>query len=96
MAWATLTLGDMGWGNHMSDWGAGWWILMTFLMVVFWGLVIVGIVWLVRSLVGDHRGGATAIEVLDHRLASGEISVAEYRQRRAGLSGGSPPENPGR
>ncbi len=85
----TLLLGDMGWGNHMDNWGAGWWILMAFLMVVFWGLVIVGIVWLVRSLGWGHHQerGASAIELLDHRLASGEISPEEYRQRRETLSG---------
>jgi putative membrane protein len=95
MALVTLTLGDMGgWGSHMSDWGAGWWILMTFLMVIFWGLVILGIVWLVRSLAGDHHGRSSPIEVLDHRLAIGEISAEEYRTRRAVLGGGSEPENP--
>jgi putative membrane protein len=87
-----LPLGDMGWGHHMGDWGAGWWILMAFLMVVFWGLVVVGAVWLVRSLVsGQHgAGGDTALEILDRRLAAGEISPEEYRERRATLSGDSP------
>jgi putative membrane protein len=86
---ATLPLAHMGFGEHMGDWGAGWWILMAFLMVAFWGLVIVGIVWLVRSLgwgQHDHRG-ASAIELLDRRLASGEISPDEYRERRAVLRG---------
>ena len=91
MTTTTLLLGDMGWGNHMDNWGAGWWILMAFLMVVFWGLVILGIVWAVRSLGwGNHQGrGASAIEMLDHRLASGEISPEEYRQRRETLGGES-------
>ncbi len=90
MTAAILVLGDMGWGNHMDNWGAGWWILMTVLMVAFWGLVIFGVVWLVRSLAGGHPGdlGRSATEVLDHRLASGEISPEEYRQRRDTLSGG--------
>lgn len=85
----SLPLANMGWGNHMSDWGAGWWILMAFLMVAFWGLVIVGIVWLVRSLTATSHGhgASTAIEVLEHRLANGEISPEEYRGRRDTLSG---------
>lgn len=89
MATAIFVLGDMGWGNHMDNWGAGWWILMTVLMVAFWGLVIFGVVWLVRSLVGGNPSGhgRNAIELLDHRLASGEISPEEYRQRRAVLTG---------
>lgn len=89
MTAAILILGHMGWGDHMDNWGAGWWILMTVLMVAFWGLVIFGIVWSVRSLGGGHYSahGRSAIEVLDHRLASGEISADEYRQRRAVLTG---------
>jgi putative membrane protein len=88
---AALLFADMGWGNHMGDWGAGWWILMAVLMVAFWALVIVGAVWLVRSLWSPAgRPPKSAIEVLDHRLASGEISPEEYRQRRELLDGGKP------
>jgi hypothetical protein len=35
-----LLIADSGFDNHMGDWGAGWWILMAFMMVAFWGLVI--------------------------------------------------------
>ncbi len=93
---AMLLFGDMGWGHHMGDWGAGWWILMAFLMVVFWGLVIVGVVWLVRSLMGgQHRTSrGSALEVLDHRLAAGEIGPEEYRERRATLRGDEPGNGP--
>lgn len=87
---AILVLGDMGWGSHMDDWGAGWWILMALLMVVFWGLVIVGVVLLARSLTDGDQRARSAIEVLDHRLASGEISPEEYRRRRETLGGGKP------
>ena len=89
MTAATLLLADFEFGGHMGDWGGGWWVLMAFLMVAFWGLVIVGIVWLVRSLGwGQHdQRGTSAIELLDRRLASGEISPEEYRERRAVLRG---------
>lgn len=88
MGASTLLLGDMGWGNHMGDWGAGWWILMVLLMVLFWGLVVVGIVWLVRSLTPGHLGSRTTpLELLERRLASGEISPEEFRERRATLTG---------
>lgn len=84
---AAFTLADMGWGDHMGDWGAGWWILMTVGMVAFWGLVIFGVVWLVRSLgPGQHpHGGPGAHEILDQRFARGEISPDEYRERREHL-----------
>jgi putative membrane protein len=86
-ALATIWLADMGWDNHMGDWGSGWWILMAFLMVVFWVLVIAGVVWLVRSLAETARGPRRSdpLEILDHRLASGEITPEEYRERRATL-----------
>ena len=76
-------------GNHMGDWGTGWWILMAFMMVAFWGLVIVDIVWLIRALTIERHGhgGANPIELPDRRLASGEISPEEYRERRAVLRG---------
>jgi putative membrane protein len=76
--------------NHMGDWGAGWWILMALMMVVFWGFVIVGVVWLIRALMSDRHvhGGRSPTEVLDHRLASGEITPEEYRQRRGVIHGG--------
>jgi putative membrane protein len=87
MSALTIVLADT---DHMGDWGAGWWIAMALMMVVFWGLVIVGLVWLVRSLVpGRHSiHDRDPREVLDHRLAIGEISVEEYRERRDLLSKG--------
>jgi putative membrane protein len=90
MIGAATLLADSGFGDHMDNWGAGWWILMMVMMVVFWTLVIIGVVWLVRSVgSGQHRHhpGASAIEVLDARLAHGEISPDEYRERRAVLEG---------
>ena len=76
--------------GHMGDWGAGWWILMMLGMVAFWGLVIVGIVWLVRELAGRHERAATTVgplELLDRRLAEGQISPDEYEERRRILTG---------
>lgn len=60
---------------------------MAFLMVVFWGLVVVGAVWLVRSLAGTARGPRRSdpVEILDLRLASDEITAEDYRERRATL-----------
>lgn len=58
-------------------------------MVAFWGLLIFGIVSLVQSLSGGHPGGRgrSADELLDHRLASGEITPEEYGRRRETLGG---------
>lgn len=86
----------MGWYGH--DWGFGGWIGMGLGMVVFWGLVIFGIVALVRW-VGSDRSRAhdmpdrpattdrTALQILDERFARGDLTVEEYQQHRTVLTG---------
>ncbi len=93
MIGALSLLADSDFNSHMGNWGAGWWILMAAMMVVFWGLVILGVVWLIRSFAPGHHHshaahGGSALEVLDRRLAQGEISPEEYRERREVLRGG--------
>lgn len=74
--------------------GAGWW----FLFPLFWILVIVAIVFLLRRGrwsgsrhwgPGGHARRETAAELLERRFAAGEISSEEYRERRSVLD---PPE----
>lgn len=79
-----------------NGWGAGAWLVMALMMVVFWGFLIVGVVALVRY-VGGPRGGAhpgqpgpglgpdRAQSVLAERFARGEIDEDEYRRRLAVL-----------
>ena len=80
--------------GHMS-WNGGWWILMAIGMILFWGLVILGIVWVVRELRSradhpHHSGRADdPMAILDRRLAEGVISAEEYRQRKSILAGES-------
>ncbi len=73
-----------------TDWhddGPGWWIFFP----LFW-IVVIGTVILVIRNTGrwGPRGGAvqreSAVEVLDRRFAEGELSLEEYRERRAILS----------
>jgi putative membrane protein len=96
-AFVQLPLAD-GFDMH-GDFGAGWWIVMMLGMLLFWGLVIAAIVWVVRELSQSrsvHAGIDSPLALLDRRFASGEISAEEYRERRAVLSGESePPTNPG-
>ena len=92
---AFLFLADVDFDGHM-DWDGSWWIVMALGMVIFWGLVIAGIVWLVRELAGPRhhvgeRGESDPVALLDRRLADGSITPDEYRERRAILTGGSPP-----
>jgi len=85
----------MMWGY---DWGWGAWLAMSVMMVLFWGLVIAGIVVLVRYLTGARQGGPPAAhsdrgrpsaeELLDERFARGEIDQDEYTRRRELLRAG--------
>jgi putative membrane protein len=68
-------------GNGMSGWG--YW-LMAAAMVVFWMLVVLGVVGLVRYLARVDRSVVTrpiAEQVLAERFARGDIEEPEYRQR---------------
>ena len=77
------------WGMH-GDYGAGWMIVMMIGMVIFWGAIVLAVVWLIRG--GAERATqtqeATPLEILDRRFAEGQMSVEEYRERRAELAGG--------
>lgn len=78
-------------GNHMNGWGYG---LMAFSSVLFWALVIGGIVALVRhqgrtAQTDARRSVPTAEQVLADRFARGEIDAEEYRQRLETLRAGA-------
>jgi putative membrane protein len=73
-------------GYSMHD-GAGWWMGgMAIWMVLFWVLVVAGIVWVVR-LSATPRAADDALGVLDRRFAEGALSFDEYRERKATLKG---------
>lgn len=64
----------------MGFWG---WTMMA----GFWGLVIVLIIWAVRSATTaktqSQADGGNALQTLDERLARGDIDPDEYKERRA-------------
>lgn len=66
-----------------GDWNWGAWVAMSMMMVVFWGLVIVAIVAVARTL--TSRSVPTPQEILDERFARGELSVEEYEERSRAL-----------
>jgi putative membrane protein len=70
------------WSQHGDGWAFA---LMSISMLLFWGLVILGIAAVVRHLAVARR--QTADEVLAERLARGEIDEPEYRSRKAALRG---------
>jgi len=77
------------WDMH-GDIGTGGWIVMAVVMVLFWGAIILGIVWLVRGS-DAWRGGRRdkPLDLLERRFAEGTISVEEYHERRDVLEAGT-------
>ena len=79
-----------GWGyNHMSG---GVWALMIFLMIIFWVVVVIGVVAFIRRSPSTPTTSASSSpssdmpeQVLRARFASGEIDDAELRTRMAAL-----------
>jgi putative membrane protein len=83
----------MMWDN--GSWSGADWMLMGFGMLVFWTLVVAGVLWAVRSASGSaarrdsvslHEptppARSSGHDILDERYALGELSDEEYRHRR--------------
>lgn len=83
------------WGMH-GNVGWGWMTAMMIFMVLFWGAVIFGIVWLIRGTAwgSSPRGEGpvskeSPLDILERRFAEGAIAEEEYRVRRQVLLGGT-------
>jgi putative membrane protein len=81
-------------GQMMNGYGdGGWWALaMMFMSLAFIALIVVGVVFVVRSP-HEERPPARpernrALDLLDERFARGEIDQAEYEERRRVLTDG--------
>ncbi|OGK42725.1 electron transporter RnfE [Candidatus Roizmanbacteria bacterium RIFCSPLOWO2_01_FULL_37_13] len=75
-----------GGGNPMmgySGWGGFGWIFM----IVFWVLIILGVVALVRYLRDpkQNESGKTLIDILKERYAKGEINKKEFEEMKKDL-----------
>jgi putative membrane protein len=69
-------------------WGV-WGIGMILMMLVFWGVVIVGIVLGMRWLVAqgrDSRATDSALDILRQRYARGDISKEEFEAKKKDLA----------
>jgi putative membrane protein len=76
-------------GHNEMMLGFGWWGMM-----IFWILVIIGIVFLVKWLVEQGRtdrkaseSGESALDILKKRYAKGEIDKEEFEQKKKDLLG---------
>jgi uncharacterized membrane protein len=62
-------------------------LLWPLAMLLFWGGVVVLVVWALRAFSSRSVGHDGAQEILRRRLASGEITQAEYEQARKAMQG---------
>lgn len=77
-------------------WGPGWWgsgygLFGMLFMLLFWILIIVGAVLIIRWLVTEtgSRGagsGETALDILKRRYAKGELTKEQFEAMKRDLS----------
>ena len=78
-------------GGPMAGWGG---LFMTMTTVLFWVLIILGVIALFRYVNRGDRSTmsrSTPEQVLAERFTRGEIDEQEYRQRLDTLQGTSQP-----
>ncbi len=91
MGWG-MGPGMMGFGGYGGT-GLTWWGVV---MLVFWALLVGGIVWLVASLVSpgrpspigphsDNTDNRRPLDILKERYARGELSREDYERMREEL-----------
>ena len=82
-----MSMMSSGWDNMMGGWD-GFGILDRFSMFLFWVLLILGVVALIRYLTrsGQSRGDKTPLNTLKERYAKGEISKKKFEEKKKDLS----------
>lgn len=77
-----------GFGMGFGGFGLGW-----VFMIIFWGVIILVAVYLIKAVFTDKKSDGTgkdsetAEDILKRRLASGEISNEEYEEKLKVLRG---------
>lgn len=94
-AWAQAPsdIGRYDWRPHMMWWGGGWYAMIfgPLFMILFLGVLLVAVVFLVRGVGGPWSGpvsphhslaSRTPLDILRERFARGEIDKEEFEERR--------------
>jgi putative membrane protein len=83
-------------GSHMGPgmmggWGMGWFGMIF--MLIFWVLVIVGLIFLIKWLIQTTKkepeamhSGSRALDILKERYARGEINKEEFEEKKRVLA----------
>ena len=70
-------------------WQSGWvGLLMGLMMLLFWGVVIAAIYYVIRLFIREGnttRSALTPVEILKKRYAKGEINEADYDRMKSKL-----------
>ena len=75
------------WSREMHPMWWGWGLGMMFMMLLFWGLIIVGLILSIRWLIGQAKEtrSDSALEILRQRYARGEINKEEFEAKKKDL-----------
>lgn len=86
-AWAQGRYYEWSWETHPMWWGA-WGLGMMLMMLLFWVLVIVGLVVGIRWLFSQRKEprSDSALEILRQRYARGEINKEEFEAKKKDLT----------
>lgn len=80
--------------TDMMNSGSGWGVMggLWFFSIIFWILVIAGVVLIVRWLMERDRGGATygesPLDILKKRYARGEIDRETFERMKKDIKAG--------
>ena len=84
--WRNYSDWQMGPGM-MGGWGMGW--FGGIFMIIFWVLILVGLIFLIRWLIqstsrsrSDACSSDRALDILKERFARGEIDTAEFEEKK--------------
>lgn len=84
--WHSSNWGD-GFCNGVSFFGFGHGFLGWILFLLFWGMIIFGIISILRRLISRNlpSNSENALDILKRRYASGEINDQEFLEMKAVL-----------